>query len=536
MAPRPYAVDRIVGIVRPRVRVSPPPSGLTVDWDVAVPVRDGTVLRVNVFRPSGGDRLPVILSAHPYGKDALPRRGPRGYRASPQFRMLRQTAAPAFSAWTSWEAPDPAYWTARGYAVVNADLRGCGRSDGIGELLSRLEAEDVYDLVEWAAAQRWSTGRVGLCGVSYLAMSQYGAAALQPPSLAAICPWEGLTDVYRDLLYPGGVREDGFIRLWSRQLGAQRLAYAIRTEQLARPLRDGFWRSLTPDLAQITAPMLVCGSFSDQNLHTQGSFRAFAQVGSAQKWLYTHRAGKWAAFYSEDARATQHRFFERFLKEADSGIEDQPPVRLAVHDTRDAPLEVRFESAWPPRGVRWRELPLRADGGAVRFATRDGHARFSWTFDEPVELSGPMALRVGVGLAGARDANLFVAAEKRRGGRSVPFEGSYGFGRDHIATGWLKLSHRELDDRASEPHAPVHRHTSRRPLDPGEVATVEIALRPSSTAFRPGDELHLVVRGRWPWARNPITGAFPAAYEPSPDATVTLEPTGARLLVPALAR
>jgi putative CocE/NonD family hydrolase len=69
---------------------------------------------------------------------------------------------------------------------------------------------NYYDLIEWAGMQSWSSGLVGLDGVSYLAISQYKVAALKPPSLAAICPWEGLSDLYRDFAYPGGVREDGF--------------------------------------------------------------------------------------------------------------------------------------------------------------------------------------------------------------------------------------------------------------------------------------------------------------------------------------
>jgi uncharacterized protein len=517
-----YVGDRVAGILRPRTRIEPPPSGIAVDWDVPVPVRDGTTLRVNLFRPAGGGRVPVIMSAHPYGKDALPNRGRRGYRAPVTYRMLRQPAPVAFSAWTTWEAPDPAFWVPRGYAVVNCDLRGCGTSEGVGELLSRREAEDHFDLIEWAAAQPWSTGRVGLNGVSYLAMSQYGAAALRPPSLAAICPWEGLTDVYRDLLYPGGVREDGFVRFWSRGLRRCRLAYDIRTEQVRRPLRDAWWRSLVPDLGRIKVPMLVCGSFSDHNLHSQGSLRAFEQAGSARKWLYTHRGGKWATYYSPAALATQLRFFERFLKDADSGIDDEPPVRLAVYDARDAPLEVRHEHEWPLTRIEWRELPLGE--GAIRFNSADGEARFRWTIDEPLELTGPMALRLAVEVVGAPDCNLFVAVEKWRDGHSVPFEGSYGFGLDHVTTGWLKLSRRRPDD------------TEPRPLARGEVAQVEIALRAASTAFRPGDELHLVLRGRWPRPRNPLTGQFPAAYEPSPDATVILHLDGARLLVPAIPR
>ena len=187
------------------------------EHDVAVGVRDGTVLRVNVFRPSGEGTHPAILCAHPYGKDNLPtpKRG-GGFKVAMQYRLLRMPEPVSFSAWTSWEAPDPAHWVSRGYAVVNCDLRGCGTSDGVGDLLSPAESEDYHDLIEWAAAQPWCTGKVGLNGVSYLALSQYGAAATQPPSLAAICPWEGFTDPYRDLLFPGGVREDGFVKLWAR--------------------------------------------------------------------------------------------------------------------------------------------------------------------------------------------------------------------------------------------------------------------------------------------------------------------------------
>ena len=132
-----------------------------------------------------------------------------------QYRMLRQPSRVRFSSLTGWEAPDPVWWAGQGYAVVNCDLRGAGTSGGRGSLLSDQEAEDVYDLIEWAADQPWSSGSVGLLGVSYLAISQWKAAALAPPHLRAICPWEGFTDAYRDLAFPGGIREHGFTRLWS---------------------------------------------------------------------------------------------------------------------------------------------------------------------------------------------------------------------------------------------------------------------------------------------------------------------------------
>jgi putative CocE/NonD family hydrolase len=210
------------------------------------------------------------------------------------FRLLGQPAPIRCSAWTSWEAPDPAFWVPRGYVVVNADLRGFGHSDGVGTPLSDQEAEDYYDLIAWAAHQPWSNGRVGLNGVSYLAISQYKVAALRPPHLAAICPWEGFTDCYRDFARQGGIREDGFMGIWTRSLRRTgRLAVDLRREQRARPLLDAWWRSLQPDLARIEVPALICASFSDHSLHSRGSFEAFRRISSRERWLYTHRGGKW---------------------------------------------------------------------------------------------------------------------------------------------------------------------------------------------------------------------------------------------------
>jgi uncharacterized protein len=122
------AVQRLIS---PRITITAPPDGAVVDWDVRVSMRDGVGLRVNVFRPDDADTHPVILCAHPYGKDDIPLRhaGRRGYRSSLQYHLMRSEAV-THSAWASWESPDPAYWVERGYVVVNADLRGWGTSEG----------------------------------------------------------------------------------------------------------------------------------------------------------------------------------------------------------------------------------------------------------------------------------------------------------------------------------------------------------------------------------------------------------------------
>ena len=268
-----YAVARLRHVLRPPISVAPAPGDVGVDRDVAVPTRDGTLLRTNVFRSHLGDGpKPVIVSAHPYGKDSLPKRRGRWWSYSFQYRILRQPAPIQFSALTGWEAPDPAWWVAQGFVVINADLRGCGRSDGTAQLLSRQEGRDTADLIQWAGTQAWSDGRVIMLGVSYLAITQYAAAAERPSALRAIVPWEGFTDPYRDFALPGGVPERGFLRVWGTMLRRTiRQAYDLAAMPRTHPLRDAFWESLTPDLAQIDVPMLVCGSFSDQALHSRGS-------------------------------------------------------------------------------------------------------------------------------------------------------------------------------------------------------------------------------------------------------------------------
>ncbi len=539
-----YALSRIRGVVKPPVTVTDPPADLVVERDVNVPTRDGTMLRINVFRKADGAARPVILSVHPYGKDNLPTRRGNKWTFSVQYRMLRQPHPVTFSALTGWEAPDPAWWTAQGFTVVNADSRGCGHSDGTGKLLSRQEAEDTYDLVQWTAGQPWSDGRVVMLGVSYLAISQYAVAALQPSALRAICPWEGFTDAYRDLLFPGGIREIGFARLWSRNVyRATRQTYALAPMQEQHPLRDEFWGSLVPDLSAIKVPMLVCGSFSDNNLHSRGSIRAFTHGGSGHARLYTHRGGKWTTFYSQAALAEQLKFFRDVL----DGAPESRTVRLEVREDRDTITAVREEAEWPLARTRWRPMYLAEAGmltaqqpptaGSVTFETLSRAAAFSWTVPTDIELTGPMAARLWVELDGCDDAHLFVGVEKWRDGRFVGFEGSYGYGRDRVTTGWQRIALRALDPELARPWEPIAACTEPQPVSAGEVVAVDIALGPSATWFRAGEQLRLVVGGRWLCPRNPLTGQFPAAYANSPRGRVTLHwgPSyDAHLLIPEI--
>jgi putative CocE/NonD family hydrolase len=540
-----YLIKRVRGALRPPITVCSPPAEMVIDRDLPISTRDGTTLRANVFRPLGEARSSVILSIHPYGKDKLPTRRRGRWTYSFQYRILRQPEPLRFSSLTGWEAPDPAWWIARGFAVVNADLRGCGHSEGTAQLLSPQEGRDVSDVVEWAGEQPWSDGRLVMLGVSYLAVSQYGAAAVQPSALRAIIPWEGFSDPYRDFAMPGGIREVGFMRIWGTMLRRTvRQAYDLVAMQATHPLRDGFWESLTPDLANIDVPMLVCGSFSDQALHSRGSMRVFTTAGSTHARLYTHRGGKWSTFYSDDALAEQLTFIRGVL---DGSAPAKRSVRLEVREDGRTISAVREESEWPLARTVWRPLYLAAAGaltteplesdGHVAFPTRSRAAAFTWTFTEDTELTGPMTARLWVETIGCDDANLFVGVEKWRGGKFVGFEGSFGYGRDRVATGWQRAALRRIDPGGSRPWEPVPTYTDPQPLGPGEVVAIDVALGPSATLFRAGEQLRLVVAARWLAPVNPLFGSFPSRYAKSPRGTVILHwgpERPAHLLVPVI--
>ena len=524
----------------PNVKVAAISSGIHVDWDVPVTIRDGTVLRVNVFRPPNSGPFPVLMSAHPYGKDKIPAKTRSGRDAPLQSRLLPQPHPVRISAYTSWEAPDPAVWVREGYAVINADLRGGGTSEGVGDLFSDQEAHDYYDLIEWAGTQAWSTGRVGLDGVSYLAISQYKVAALQPPHLVAICPWEGLSDLYRDFARPGGVLENGFSKLWSWLTGKEaRFQQSLYEAIIEHTDRDDWYEARTPKIEDIQVPLLICGSFSDHLLHSRGSFEVFRRAGSRQKWLYTHRDGKWCAYYSGDATQTRIRFFDHFLKGIDNKWDQQPSVRLAITEEGPDPALIVHEDAWPPRDVSWKKLwldagtmTMRLDGmfpsKSAEVRLPEGRLSFLWTVPEDTDVIGHMAVYLYVEVQEASDALLFAGLRKLRSGEEVTFEGSYGFSGDMVSKGWQRAAHRDLDAELSTPEQPVYTHHRICPLKRGEIVPVAISLRPHATRFQKGDQFRLDIQGRWFYPKSKFRGQFPASYETSQKTTCTFHTGGDR--------
>ena len=266
-------------------------SGMIIERNIPVRMRDGVEIYADVFRPESEQPAPPIVAWTPYGKH---QNGVGIFARFPNCDVKPGMVSP----YATFEGPDPAYWVPRGYAIVNVDIRGLFHSGGDATFVSPEEAEDFYDLIEWAGTQPWSTGRVGLSGVSYLAVSQWRVAALNPPHLAAINPWEGWTDTYRELAFHGGIPDTWF---WPKRLalswgtGKQRIEDIV-AEQQAHPLYDGFWETKSAQLSKVTVPAIVVACWADQGLHLGERWKASRR--------YLPRTNTWRCTAARNGRTT----------------------------------------------------------------------------------------------------------------------------------------------------------------------------------------------------------------------------------------
>jgi len=505
-------------------------------YDVEIPMSEGFSLTANVFwsraRGSAGAADPVVMCAHPYDNRQIPALGGTPMGGPPrQYRLLPQPGgAPRFSSLTSWESPDPSFWVPAGYTLVNLNLPGFANSGGPPSIISRHQGRCYREAIAWVGAQDWCDGGVGLCGVSFLCISQYLAAAAPdgervPDALKCMIPWEGLSDLYQDLACRGGVADRGFLNFWWHTevkdcLNTSLEDYlaveeAVPLEALEKhPFYDEYWKAKVPELEKIETPMLVCASFSDHELHTFGSFRAFETAGSARKWLYTHRSGKWSEFYKPECLDLQKDFMDRFLKGRSNRFDDLAPVRIEVRRSRDVVEAVRWDAEWPNPATRYRKLHLSHGGaltadaaaqtGQAVYDGRDGSMAFDHLFAEDAEITGYMKLKVWMearskdGTSPAPD-DLIVCCFIDKidpDGKSVRFYGSVGQDQDMVTRGYGRASRRALDQSRSRPFHPVPSGTRHDPLEPGQVAPLEIALCPSSTFFERGSRLRLILSAR----------------------------------------
>ncbi|MEM1323703.1 MAG: CocE/NonD family hydrolase [Bacteroidota bacterium] len=524
-------------LFNPTCQLLPADEDILCEFDVKIPMSEGFFLTANIFRSkkaeNASQKVPVVMCAHPYDNHKIPvLKKTLGNGPPQQYRIIPQGGGtPSFSELTSWESPDPNFWVKSGYAVVNLNLPGFANSEGPPSIISQHQAKCYYEAIEWIAQRPWSTGKVGLNGVSFLAISQYAVAFTEvyggpPPSLKCISPWEGMSDLYQDVACFGGVPDLGFLTFWwhTEVKGViNGTIEAFKKEEGALPVEyldhhpnyDAFWKAKVPKLEKIDLPMLICASFSDHGLHTMGSFRAYEKAKSKHKWIYTHRTGKWVAYYSKEVQELTKKFMDCFLlDQKDNGFLEIPSVRLEVRSAKDDIREVRYEKEWPIARTAYKKLFLQPDelvlepfssetNGTIEYSGRGGRVVLRHLFKEDTELSGYLKLKLWVE-SGAKnsdvppkDMNIFVGVKKYTAqNEENTFYGSVGIDWDMVTRGSLKVSKRGLNEEESRAFHPVYTGAESQFLRPGEVVPVEIALYPQSTFFSKNEVLELIVSSK----------------------------------------
>jgi predicted acyl esterase len=476
-------------------------DGIRIDQDIPVMLRDGAKIYLDIYRPDGPEgvsNLPAILAWGWYGK--------RPGDSPNKDWNIHGVPPDTVSKMTKFEGPDPAYWCKHGYAVINADSRGSGNSEGNLQAWGPQDGKDGADVVEWLAEQVWCNGKVTMFGNSALCMTQWYVAAEQPPHLTCITAWEGTSDLYREFVSESGIPELGFndfVGAIARGPGLIEDYVGMLKEY---PLMNGYWQSKIPKFENIKIPAYVTAGWS--HLHLRGSINGFRKIRSPKKWLRVHRDFEWPDSYSWWNLEDLKRFLDRYLKGIRNGWELTPRVRFEVMDAYDYDYQVnRPEKEFPLARTKYTKLYLDASKKALSFEpvatvskasydANEGTTTFDITFEEDTEITGFLKAHLWVEADGHDEMDLFLTLQKLdENGEFLP---TLVLGEPHPgAWGRLRVSHRALDPDLSTDYQPVHSHLAEEKLKPGEIVPVEIEIYPLSRIWHKGQKLRLQIAGRY---------------------------------------
>ncbi|MHB8781429.1 MAG: CocE/NonD family hydrolase, partial [Candidatus Geothermincolia bacterium] len=314
------------------------PVAAIAEKDLLVTMADGTKIATDVYRPDAPGTYPAVFVFTPYRKDAV------GESMGHVDKFV----------------PD-------GYAVVVADIRGTGNSQGQWTSFGDIEGSDGAEMVEWIAAQPWCDGNVGMTGPSYMGIIQLFTAGKRPPHLKCIFPIVAMSDAFTDIVYQGGNLDTGFIPAWlglTIVLGTPPPTYTgqdpvaamtAMVQHLANlaeyPLwvmnnykYNEFYAERAPERIwdNINVPMYCVAGWYD--IFTRGAFRNFINIDVPKKLM----AGEWyhvtgATMAGVDAYAVQKAWFDHWLKGIDNGVMEDQPVNLYVMGED----RWRTEDEWP---------------------------------------------------------------------------------------------------------------------------------------------------------------------------------------------
>lgn len=499
--------------------LSQPDHQVLVDRDVPILMRDGVELDADLFRPADGAPCPAIVGLHGYSKRK---------QVTPSMPVAMGAGRNA-----EVEAGDPLFYARRGYAHVIVNARGTGKSGGIYDYQGPVETADGVEVVEWAASQPWCDGSVGIAGQSYFAIMALRVAAQRPPSLKAIyAPW-GRASSYRGY-YLGGIVAARFLSSWPHSLAnlryqsqaprylgfdefqarllvarrdpeltahpelvaalhsQERPAHALIADFLVHPLADEpFWRDRDADVSQIEVPSVLGACWASYGLHLPGALLNFNELTAPSKLivgppLYLDRPIYQLAY-------DHLRWFDHWLKGNDTGLMDEPAVRVFVSGKNEW-LE---RSEWPLAETRWTPFNLHAtgllseheffpDGGSTSFEHSYNSAG-SLTFTSPqlverTTLVGPARLEL---YASCSDEEVLWFASLW----DLPPDGDPLI----LTRGWLRGTLAGIDEERSTRWEVRHPFSVRTPVVPGAVQCYQINLSAFSCSFAAGHRLALKI-------------------------------------------
>lgn len=509
------------GTIR-REGAKPLPCDILFERDVPMTLRDGTVMYTDVYRPIGNETVPAIVAWSPYGKEV-------GGQQLDDIPGRSGVPLSEVSELQKFEGPDPAYWVSKGYAILNPDARGAYSSQGNITYWGRQLAEDGYDFVEWAAEQEWSSGKIALSGNSWLAVSQWFIAAEQPPHLAAIAPWEGLSDVYRDVSVPGGFPSPSFLEMITTTFAGKGFVEDQPRMAVNNNFMNPYWKDKIARLTEIEVPAYIVASYTNM-LHTRGTFAGFRDISTDNKWLRVHNTSEWPDYYNPSHVAELNQFFDRYLKDIDNKWEETPTVRLAILDPGNSDELDRPATSWPPPGQSKqrlflnnneslrRTMPIERNESSYQLSERlnSGSISFNYTVPELTEIIGYMKAHLWVEARGSDDMEIEVSVQKAdRNGDFFTFSGGSESSSSISATGKMRVSMRDLDKRRSTQFEPYQPFTKELPLHEGEIVPVDIGLWPIALRFHPGERLVFTISALSPQSTQ-MDGGFGMARIPVP--------------------
>jgi uncharacterized protein len=489
--------------------------------NASIPVRDGFMLDAEIFRPEAPGRFPVILGAHPYSQaDQIAPMMPVG-QGGRRGHI---------------EMGDYNFYVRRGYVQVALNLRGTGRSGGLFDHAGPDTIEDVRDTIEWLAAQPWCDGNVGMLGLSYFSIIAKRVAQLAPPSLRTVfCPY-GVTDLYRDWHYHGGILSHGqfvrwvdkpdnmrvdptaarkllgdeeFERRLNRARGdAELLAVPAFAAALAKPEqgRNAFVVNILlnhlagpyfderaiPLNADIKVPAYLGSCWGIYGLHLPGDVRSWQQFSGPKKLTIGPPVYLDRPFYQYQSETL--RWFDHWMKGNDTGLMDEPPVSVFI----DGSGRWKSSTSWPLPETKWEEFFLHEGGllsehepfpneSHVTFGDspycREGLEYTTPPILEETEICGPIVLNFHGSTTGTEVlwfASLWEISPDSR--------------ERLLTRGWLRGSQRRLDPEKSKPWQPYHSHTEREPLIPNTVYEFNLEIRPYGVLLKTGSKLKLKLR------------------------------------------